>query len=135
MSKKGKNMKSAQRNKGMTHMQNGIRTSRVGRGFLKACVTASAMGGAAYGSYHVKNWVTDATDNAIFGYAAGVATLLVGAAVTTKINSGIDKAFEVKPLPTPTQLFPTDPHMLGAPNKFDFGLDLDDEDDEECDEL
>lgn len=106
-------------------MQNAIKaipimsTNQVGRGLAKTVVTAAGMTGATIGAYHVKNWVSDVTDNSVLGFAAGITTILVGAVVVTSINKRVDKAFEVKALPT------SQPLLVEVPDEFDIGLDDD----------
>ena len=56
------------------------------------------MTGTAFEALKIKEIVTDASDNEVLGYAAGIATILLGAVITNEINQGVDKAFEPIPI-------------------------------------
>ncbi len=97
-------------------MKNAIRTKSFTKGVSKTAITAAGMSGTAIGAYHVKNFVSDISDNEILGVAAGIAALLLGAVVFNGINRGVDKAFEVK-----------NKHLLIEVPHDDFELELNDE--------
>ena len=114
-------------------MERAIKTSSFTKGTTKTVITAAGITGVGIGAYHVKNIVSDVTDNAILGFAAGIATVLVGSVVINSINSALDKAFDVKALPAsqPIVLEVTPDvvtHVGVAPDNFEF--DLDDEEGE-----
>ena len=103
------------------------RTNQFTKGVTKTAITAAGMTGTVIGAYHVKNYVSDATDNSVLGIAAGIGTLLLGAAVVTGINKGVDKAFDVKDL---SSLSSIQPLVIEVPDKLvpdDFMLNLDEE--------
>ena len=116
-------------------MQNAIKTkgTRNLATATKTVITAGGMTGVGIGAYHVKNIVSEVTDNQILGFAAGVATVLVGAVVVNAINKGVDKAFDVKALSTNQPLIlevtpDVVTHVGVVPDNFEF--DLDDEEGE-----
>ena len=108
-------------------MINAVRTSNFTKGATKTVITAAGMTGTTIGAYHAMNLVSEATDNAILGFAARITTILVGALVVNKINNSVDKAFDVKALPTSQPLiFEAAPdvaaHVGVVPDIFGFDL-------------
>lgn len=74
-------------------MQNSVKAIPFAKGATKTAITATGMTGTAIGAYHVKNLVTDATDNQILGICSGVATILLGSVLTVAACSAVDRAF------------------------------------------
>ena len=102
-------------------------SSNFTRGATETVITAAGMTGTAIGAYHVKNIVSDVTDNAILGFAAGITTILVGALVVNKINNSVDKVFDVKALSASSPLvFEAAPNVAAHVVPDIFGFDLGD---------